>query len=208
MEKILVVGAGGHARVIVDILRQNDEYEVAGLIDSDASKSFWGIPVLGGDNDLTKICQMGEIKYAFVALGDGRLREKVTKKVLSAGFKLVNVVSQNAIVSKHVQLKKGIAIMPGAVINADVKIENGCIINTNSSVDHEGYIGEYTHIAPGCAISGKVRIGKHCLLGTGSRVIDQVYIGDDTIVGAGAVVVRNLQGSCTAVGVPAKIIKF
>lgn len=207
MRKVVIVGAGGHAKVIADILRENGEYEIAGLVDCNPDKSFWGIPVLGNDDDLARIYREKAIKYAFVALGNGKLRERVTKRVLEVGFQVINVISKAAVVSRSACLGTGIVIMPGAVINADVKIGDGCIINTNASIDHEGILGEYTHIAPGCAVSGKVRIGKHCLLGTGSRVIDQIDIGDDTIVGAGAAVVKNLRGNCTAVGVPARVIK-
>lgn len=207
MEKVLIVGAGGHAKVIIDMLLQNNRYEVAGLIDKNLSAGFYGIPVLGNDDALPEIYSEGRIKYAFVALGSGALREKVTYRVKDAGFELINVISRHAIISPTVRMGAGIAIMPGAVINADVSLGDGCIINTNSSVDHEGNIGEYTHIAPGCAISGCVHIGRQCFLGTGSRVIDRINIGNNTIVGAGAAVVKDIEGNCTVVGVPARKIR-
>lgn len=207
MDKVLVVGAGGHAKVIVDILQQNREYEVIGLVDQPEAEGFWNIPVVGTDEDLARLRVEMKVEYAFVALGSGWLREKVAEKVTAAGYKLINVISKYAVLSNRITLGVGIVIMPGAVINADVSIGSGCIINTNASVDHEGVIGDYTHIAPGCALSGKVTVGRQCLLGTGCRVIDRISIGDNTIVGAGAAVVRNVEGNCTTVGVPAKIIK-
>lgn len=201
------MGAGGHAKVIVDILQQNMEYEVVGLIDQKGKEGFWSIPVLGDDDDLPKLRIEMNVDYAFVALGNGMLREKVTQKVLAAGFELINVISKYAVVSNRVKIGIGTVVMPGAVINADVVIGDGCIINTNASVDHEDVIGAYTHIAPGCAISGKVTVGRQCLLGTGCRVIDEIAIGDNAIIGAGAVVIREIEGNCTAVGVPAKSVK-
>lgn len=207
MEEILIVGAGGHSKVIVDILQQNMEYEIAGLIDMPGTSGFWGIPVIGRDEDLVRLRNEMHVNHAFVALGNGRLREKVTQKAIAAGFALVSIISRDAVVSRHARIGNGTVIMPGAVINADAVIGDGCIVNTNASVDHECQIGDYTHIAPGCALSGKTVIGRQCMLGTGCRVIDGINIGDDTIIGAGTVVIDSIAGNCTVVGVPGKTIK-
>lgn len=207
MKRVIVVGAGGHAKIIVDMLQQNGEYEVTGLVDNAAENGFWNIPILGKDDDLVNIYQEMGIKYAFVALGNGKLREKVTARVLSAGFKLINVISKHSVISPRTLLGVGNAIMPGSIINADVKIGNGCIINTNASIDHDGNIGDYTHVAPGSVVCGGVKIGSQCLLGAGCRVIDCMVIGNNTLIGAGAAVVVNIEGNCTVVGVPARIIK-
>ncbi len=204
MNKVIVVGAGGHGKVIVDILQKNKKFEVVGLVDEAAKEGFWGIPLLGGDDMLESIRREKQISYAFVALGDGKLRERVTEKVKKAGFQLVNAVSCDAIVSPHVSFGEGIAVMPGAVINGDVTLGDGCIINTNASLDHDCTVGAYTHIAPGGAVCGGVAIGKGCFIGAGSRVIDHLTIGDNTVVGAGAVVVTDIRGNCTVKGVPAK----
>ncbi len=207
VKKVIIVGAGGHAKVIVDMLQKNGEFEVVGFIDRAGAEGFWNIPVLGTDETVGRVCREMAIKYVFVALGSGKLREKVTEKVLAEGLQLINVVSSYAIVSDRARLGKGVAVMPGAVINADVEIGDGCIINTNASVDHDGKIGDYTHIAPGSTVSGYVSIGRQCLLGTGCRVIDRITIGDDTIVGSGAAVIRNIESGSVAVGVPAKSIR-
>lgn len=207
MKKVILVGAGGHAKVAADILLQNQVYEIAGIIDEKEECGFWEIPVLGRDDDLRSVRQALGIEYAFVALGDGRCREKVTQKVLAAGYQLINVISRYALISERAVLGRGIAVMPGAVVNADVQIADGCIINTNASVDHDGVIGDFTHIAPGTAVSGSVTIGRQCLLGTGSRVIDRITIGDNVVAGAGSVIVRNISGNCTVAGVPAKKIR-
>lgn len=204
MEKVFVIGAGGHAKVIVDILQQNMEYEVVGLIDQQGTGGFWNIPVIGSDEDLPRLRAEMNVNKAFVALGNGKLRKLVTSKVLAAGYTLINVISKYSTISNRVKLGTGIAIMPGAVINADVVIGDGCIINTNASLDHEDIVGNYTHIAPGSALSGKISVGRQCLLGTGCRVIDGIKIGDNTIVGAGTVVIDNIEGNCTVVGVPAR----
>lgn len=207
MKKTLIVGAGGHAKVVADILQQNAEYEIVGLIDKEERQGFWGIPVLGNDELLPELYRDGKAEYIFVALGNGALREKLSRQALRVGYSMVNAISHQAVLSPHCQIGMGVVIMPGAVINAEAKIADGCIINTNASVDHEVQVREYSHIAPGCAISGCVKIGRQCLIGTGSRIIDKIQIADYVTVGAGSVVVRNLLEAGTFVGIPARKIK-
>lgn len=207
MKKTVIVGAGGHAKVIADILLQNGEYEIVGLIDKNAKEGFWGIPVLGNDDLLYELYRTEKVRYAFVALGDGKVREKISQQILDAGYQLINAISRHAVLSPTCKVGQGVAVMPGAVINAEAEIGNGCIVNTNASVDHEVKVGEYSHIAPGCAISGCVRIGRQCLIGTGSRIIDKVRIGDYVTVGAGAAVIRDYMEAGTVVGIPARKIK-
>lgn len=206
MEKVILIGAGGHAKVIADMIQQNKDYSIVGLIAKNKEEGFWGIPVIGTDADLKDLFAQG-IRYAFVAIGDGKIRRKMTQILKEIGYRLINVISPKAVISASVRLGNGIAIMSGAVINADTIVEDGCIINTNTSVDHDNYVGSFTHIAPGCAIAGFNTIGKDCFLGIGSRIIDRIVIGDNTIVGAGSVVIRNIAGNCTVVGVPAHTIK-
>lgn len=206
MDKVIIVGAGGHAKVIADIILQNGEYEIAGLIDRKSVKGFWNIPVIGDDTELSEIRKRG-IKYAFIALGANQLRRKLSELVKNEGFQLINVISRHAVISNRVSLATGIAIMPGAIINADTRIGEGGIINTNASIDHEGCLESYVHIAPGCSISGKVKIGENSFIGTGSRIIDGITIGADVVAGAGSVIIKDVESACTIVGVPAKKIK-
>ena len=206
-KKVVIIGAGGHAKVIVDILQQNEEYEIVGLVDVKGTEGFWGIPYVGDDNDLPIIKKDYGVKYAFAAIGNSKVRERVTKHALESGYEMINVISKDSIISQYAHLGIGIVVMPGAIINAEAEIGDGCIINTNASVDHEVKIGMYSHVAPGGAISGKTIIGNHCFLGTGSRVIDGISIGNNTIIGAGATVVKDIESSVVAVGVPARVIK-
>lgn len=207
MKKAIVVGAGGHAKVIIDILQRNGEYEVVGVVDAARTEGVWGIPFWGTDEDLTTIYRQRKVEYAFVALGNNKIREKVTAKAKAAGFQMINTISKEAIISPRVTIGEGVAVMPGAVINADAVLKDGSIVNTNASIDHESIVGEYTHVAPGSAVCGGVTIGRGCLLGAGCRVIDHLQIGNNTIIGAGSTVIKDIAGNCTAVGIPAKIIK-
>lgn len=204
-KKAIIIGAGPHSCVIAEILLQTNEYEIAGMIDS-STQPVLGIPVIGNDNDLPRLYESG-IGRAFIALGDNGLREKLALHAQKIGFKLVNAISPYAHISAYAQVGQGVAIMAGAIVNPRTVIGDGAIINTNASIDHDCRIGNYTHIAPGCAISGSTKIGSRCFLGTGTRVIDKLTIGNEVIIGAGAAVVGNLPDRCTAVGVPARIIK-
>lgn len=202
MDKVIILGASGHARSVIDIIMQNTEYEVHGLIAGVDEKGFWGISVIGQDSDLQKFYNEG-IRCAFVAIGNNAVRRRLVNQLKSIGYQLINVISKHAVISSYARLETGIVVMPGAVINAEAYIGEGSIINTNASVDHDDVIGQYTHIAPGCAISGSTKVGCECFLGTGAKVIDSIVIGDKVTVGAGAVVIQNISKGVKVVGVPA-----
>lgn len=210
-DKLIVIGAGGHARSVMDIALQNDEYEIVGCIDNcygskNVVEGMRQIPIIGNDDMLQDIKNSG-IKYCFVALGSNNLREKVTKKVKDLGFVPVNVISKYAVLSSSVTLGTGICIMAGAILNVNVKIGDNCIINTNCSIDHDCAIGENSHIAPGVAMSGTVSVGRNVQVGTGASVIDGMVIENNAFIGAGAAVVKNVSAGMLAYGVPAKEIR-
>jgi UDP-perosamine 4-acetyltransferase len=203
---LVVIGSGGHAKVVVDILEEIDDFEIAGCTTADPVPDLLGYPVLGGDDVLPDILQKG-VRHAFVAIGQNGLRRKLTRHVVDLGFSLINVVSPRATLSRRVKLEMGIVIMPGAIINAGAWIGEGAIINTGAIVDHDCGVGSYVHIAPGVFVAGTVSIGTGAFLGIGSRVIPGIAIGCRATIGAGAVVVRDVPDGVTAVGVPARVIK-
>lgn len=205
--KAIIVGAGGHAKVVIDLIRAAGVYDLVGLIDAkrDEARRVNGAPVVGGDDDLPRLRAEG-VTHAHVAIGDNRRRLEIGRRLASLGFTLANAVSPGAIISPSVVLGQGIAVMAGAVINADSALEDLCILNTRASLDHDGRIGEGAHVAPGCALAGNVSIGRLAFLGVGTSVIPGVAIGEETVIGAGACVVRSVPPRSKAVGVPARII--
>jgi UDP-perosamine 4-acetyltransferase len=203
---IVVVGAGGHAKVCIELLQDMGE-EVAWCVGSDdASGMCVGVPVLAGDYHLERLRAEG-FHRAFVALGANRLRVRLGEAVVALGYELVRAVSPRATVSPSAKIGKGVAVMAGVVINADSVIGDLSIVNTGATVDHDNVIGEGVHIAPQCALAGNVTVSAHAFLGIGTRVVPERSIGAGSILGAGSVVIDNIEPGVTAVGVPARIIK-
>jgi UDP-perosamine 4-acetyltransferase len=204
--RIVVLGGSGHAKVVLDILMDKGEVEVAGCVTADPNATpIFGLPILGGDDVLPKVRASG-VTHAFVAIGENRLRAKLQRRIADLGFSLANAISRHAVLSARVKLGSGIAIMPGAIINVDTSVGDGAIINTGASVDHDGAIGAFAHIGPGSALAGNVTVGEGAFLGAGTTVIPGRTIGAWTVAGAGAVVVRDLPGGVVAVGVPARLL--
>lgn len=200
---IIVVGAGGHAKVIVDCLRFGG-WNVVGCTDSDATpRSCAGAPVIGNDEKLEALFKDG-IRHAFCAIGDNAVRQGIGAHLASIGFELPSVCGRGVIISPSVKIGTGAAILPGAVINVDVVIGDFAIINTNSNVDHDCVIGNAAHVGPGAALAGGVRVGDRAFVGTGTSVVPERHIGADAIVGAGSVVIRDILAGAVAYGNPAK----
>ena len=205
-KRVVICGGGPHSEVVIDILLDQEEYDLAGVVDRDGNAPF-GLPLLGTDDDLPRLRDAG-ITHAFVAVGSNRVRRLVTEKLESLGFQLVNVIASDAVVSRRSSLGKGVLVNHGAIVNAGTRIGDGVILNTGCTVDHDCTVGSFAHIAPGVHISGSTHIGDLTMLGVGSCVKDGIVIGSNTTIGAGAAVISDIPADCTAVGVPARIIKF
>ncbi len=204
-DKLVVLGSGGHARVLLDIAETCGEFEVVGCIARECKSSELAVPYLGDESHLPLLFADG-VRRAFVAIGDNADRQQVTARVLALGFDLVNLVSPQAAVSRRAHLGKGVAIMPGAVVNAGTRLEDGCILNSGAIADHDCRIGPYAHVAPATVLAGDVEIEEGAFVGVGARVIPGIRIGSWSIVGAGAVVIADIPSGVTAVGVPASIL--
>ncbi len=205
-EKIVIIGAGPHAKVVVDVIKSENRYDIIGLVDKVEKSGFWGIDIIGDDNCLYDLYGRG-IKKTVIGIGDNKIRKRLFQQAKEIGFDIINVVSDKAIISQYAQLGCGVVVMPGAIINADTFIGDGCIINTNCSVDHDNYIGEFSHIAPGATLAGSVNIGAGTFCGVGCRIIDGIKIGHNVVIGAGTVIINPIESNSTVVGVPAKYIK-
>lgn len=207
-KKILLVGAGGHCKVVLDVLFSNNDYEVAGIVDikDRVGSKVLGVSVVGIDSDLPRFFKAG-IKNCFIAVGSiGNSRPRVNlydiaKKI---GFSFPNLISSSALVSLSAIIGVGNYIAPGAIINAGAKIGNNCIINTGAVIEHDCTIGDFVHLAPGSILSGNVTVGNYTHIGTGSVIIQSLKIGTKVIVGAGSVVTKNIGKSIIVYGNPCK----
>jgi UDP-perosamine 4-acetyltransferase len=205
-DSVILLGAGGHAKVVIEILEANGEtvdYCVSG---THGPSTCAGVSVLEGDEHLFLLHQRGYGR-AFVAIGSNASRQRMADVVRRVGFQLINAISPHAVISPSVRLGGGIAVMAGAVINAASVIDDLVIINTGATIDHDCHIGSGAHIGPQCALAGKVTVGEGTFLGTGAKAIPGIQIGRRGTVGAGAVVIRNIPDGAVAVGVPARVIK-
>lgn len=207
MEKgIIVIGAGGHSKVCIEILQSMGETVSFCLGNAESSDKYMGIPVLEAANSLAFLKQAGYSR-AFIAVGSNSLRSKLAQEALGHCYQLVNAISLFVIIPPSVQLGLGIAIIAGAVINSDAKISNLAIVNTGVIVDHDCQVGEAAHVAPQSALAGNVAIGAQSFFGLISKIIPRINIGSKIIVGAGSVIISNIKDQTTVVGVPARIIK-
>ncbi len=201
---VVIVGGGGHAKVVIESLRAAGQ-TIAAVIDADPTpRLVAGAPVVGDDSALAGLRGQG-LTQAFVAIGDNRLRARLAQGLRDQGFELVNAIHPSAVISPSARLGLGVAVMAGAVINAESEISDLAIINTSAVVDHDCRLGTACHLGPASALAGGVSLGERTFLGVGARVIPNIAIGSDAIVGAGAVVVRDLADGVVAFGVPARI---
>lgn len=195
--KLMIIGAGGHGKVVADIGALVG-YNQIDFLDDQANPA---VPTVGTVADYTRFIRSHDF---IVAIGNNRVRERITKRLAENGADIVSLVHPAATVGSGVQIGKGAVVMAGAVIHADATIADGAIVNTCSSVDHDCVIGAYAHISVGARIAGTVTIGQRTMVGAGATVINNLTVCDDCMVGAGAVVVKNITEAGTYLGVPAK----
>ena len=205
---VIIIGAGGHARVLYDCLRLLS-VEVLGALDRcpppvDREDS---IPIIGDDSAICAYSNDAvELVNGLGSIGDTSLRAGIYNKFKKQGYSFRTLIHPAATVARDCDLGEGVQVLAGAVINTGTKISADAIINTGATVDHDCFIGSHAHIAPGCTISGGVRVGIGTHIGAGATVIQGVAIGDTALVGAGALVLRDVPTGVKVAGVPAKVL--
>lgn len=202
-ERIAVIGAGGHAKVVLGTL-QAVGMPVAAIFDDNPAtwgREILGIPVVGA---VHRLVEEG-YQQAVIAIGDNATRRRMAMEFQAIQW--VTVIHPNAWIHPSVQIGEGTVVFAGAVIQPEARVGNHVIINTGATVDHECIVHNYAHIAPGVHLAGRVEIGEGAFVGIGSSVIQCRKVGAWAVVGAGAAVVRDIPGGVTAVGVPARVIK-
>lgn len=195
---VLVLGAGGHAAVLVDMLRQLN-HTIVGLVamhQPEDKPVFSGIPYYSSDDDVLNFDKHNVLLANGIGSLPGKnIRAKVHQQFQAAGYQFITVVSPRAIVSAYSTLAEGAQVMPGVIVNANCVIGEGTIINTGAIIEHDCQIGSHNHIAPGAVLSGHVSTGDYVHIGTGASVIQGIEIGDHAMVGAGATVTKSLDSN-------------
>ncbi len=201
-DKLLIIGAGGHGKVVADIAVKMNKWASIFFLDDDESiRDFVGIKVIGQSDKALSYINDCEI---FVAVGNNAMREKFQEKLEVAGATIPILVHPNAVIGEEVELGAGTVVMAGVVINCCTKIGKGCIINTGATLDHDNVIEDYVHISPGTSSAGNVKVGKSSWICCGSVVSNNINICSSCIIGAGAVVVKDITEVGTYIGVPAR----
>ena len=202
-KRVYVVGAGGHAKVVISTMRA-EGYDVDAVFDDDGhkcGKQLLGVPVVGSITDLQRL---GPAR-AVLAVGSNSARKALAARL--DGMDWVRVVHPSATLHPTVRLGPGTVVFAGAIIQPDTIIGAHSIVNTGATIDHDCVIGDYVHVAPGAHLAGGVRLDEGVLLGIGSAVIPGVRIGSWATVGAGGVVVKDLDAGVVAVGAPARVVR-
>lgn len=207
--KCAIWGAGGHAKVVAEILRLNG-YEVVGFIDEvnadRKDREFYGSVVLGGREVLDDLLRSG-VNKAVVGFGVNRLRLKIAGELSTCGFELVSAIHPGATCASDVFIGEGAVVASGAVIGPSTKVGRHAIVNTQASLDHDCVVGEGAHIGPGAIVTGVVDVGECAWIGAGAVIADHKKVGADSLVGAGAVVVEDVPPSVVVLGVPARVTR-
>lgn len=209
MQKIIILGAGGHGRVVLDILLHAGQHQSVGFLDNNAAlhgRRVDGLPVLGGTEQLGALRESG-VTGAIVAIGDNGVRRGIAALVEREGLQLVNAVHPSAQLAASVTLGKGVVVAAGVLVCAHCQVGDLVILNTGCIVDHESMIGTAAHVCPGVRLAGHVTVESGAFIGIGATVVQNLRIGFEAVVGAGSVVIRDVDPMSTVVGVPARTVK-
>lgn len=210
--RVVGLGAGGHAKVVLEILRLLDGYECVGLLDANTElhgTQVLGFDVIGDDALMAEFYEQGT-RCAFVGvgtIGNPGARIRVYEEAKRLGFEFARAIHPQAIVSPSAEIGDGPTVMAGAVINAAALIGDNVIINTGAVVEHDCIIGSHAHVATGARLASSVRVGNAAHIGIGASIKQGLNIGENAVVGAGAAVIEDVRAGTTVGGVPARVLK-
>lgn len=198
--KVLLYGASGHCKVIIDSIHlMGDTVEVI-LDDNPQKANIFDIPVIQANG-----YYVNEGDLLTISIGNNKVRKIISEKI---NAKYYTVIHPRAVISKHASIGEGTVVMAGSIVNPDTIIGKHSIINTGAVIDHDCHIGNYTHISPNASLAGDVTVGEGTHVGIGASIIQGVRIGKWAIIGAGAVILKDVEDYAVVVGNPGKVIKY
>jgi sugar O-acyltransferase (sialic acid O-acetyltransferase NeuD family) len=209
MEDIVVIGGGGHSKVVISILRKLSRFRILGYTDLKNNGTLLSVPYLGDDREFAALISGREVSAAIGVgqVGLGTARAALWMRMQPLKLSLPAIVSPHAVVNDAVDLGNGTVVMDGAVINSGAVTGIGAIVNTGSIVEHDVILGDWVHVAPGATISGGSKIGAHTMIGVGAVVIEGRSITADCIIGAGSTVISDITIPGVYVGSPVRKIR-
>jgi sugar O-acyltransferase (sialic acid O-acetyltransferase NeuD family) len=205
----VILGGGGHAAVLIDVINNSNAATIHAVLDADRSKwgrELQGVPILGGDNLLPELRALG-VGYYAVGLGstsDNRRRQRLYEFGLSHRLEPLTVEAVSALCSSHADIGQGSQLFPGSIVNAEATVGVNVIINTGAIVEHHCTIGDHVHVATGARLASTVKVDTGAHIGAGATVKQCISIGEGAVVGAGAVVVKDVRPHTVVTGVPAQ----
>lgn len=210
MNTIVLIGASDHCKYTIDIIEQQGNFKIAGILDQKLSKGtdFEGYKILGYLEYL-KEYDAARIIGGIVAIGDNYTRWKVVEdiKKIRSDFEFVNAIHPTVAIGKNTEVGKGCVIMAGVIINNDCAIGDHCFLATKASLDHDSNQGNFSSLSPGVTTGGRVVIGERTAIGIGANILHYIQIGNDAVVGGGSLVTKNVDNNVVTYGVPAKVVR-
>jgi len=211
MENIIVFGGSDHARLVLDIIKNENKYNVIGIIDDFLEKNtiVFGYKVLGKLNELESILlSFKGVNSGIIAIGDNYTRHTFAEKIKKIKkFSFVSAIHPSTILGSNVKINDGCVISAGVIINNDTVIGEHCYLGMKVAISHDGKVDDFCSLAPGVTAGGNVNIGNLTAIGLGTNIIHGKNIGEQNVIGAGSLVVNNFENNLLVYGVPAKVIK-
>ena len=205
MNRLAILGASGHGKVVADSAECVGWKDIVFYDDAWPKRGTNGVWQVIGDTKAL-LNSLSNYDGIVIAIGQNHTRLKKHTELLTHGAKLINIIHPSAQISQYVELGIGTVVMAGAVINVGSKLGDSCIVNTGAMIDHDCTLGDGVHISPGAHLAGGVTIGDYSWIGLGANIHQLVKVGNEVVVGAGAVVLKDIIGQCTVAGVPAKLL--
>lgn len=206
MKNIIIYGASGHAKMIVDIILKNNKYNVVGFIDSykPINQDIYGHKIIGNLDDLPNLIKRYDIQGIVLGIGDNNTRQNIYHRLskIAITLEFVSIVHPTAVLANDIIIPQGTVIMPNVVINANAKIGEFCILNTKSSLGHDSTMADFSSLASGAIVGGNVKIGLCSAICLSASIIQNITIGDHTIIGAASLVLNSVGDFKIAFGSP------
>lgn len=208
MKSLVIVGSGGHGKVVANAAEKEGNWKIRGWLDDTkpAGTEVYGYPVLGSLAEVKTVIDLNSDQIV-IAIGDNEARARIAEQLAAAGAIFATIIHPSAEIARGASIGKGSMVLAHATVNADARVGEHVILNSHSVVEHDCEVGRCAHVASLAGMSGAASVGARALVGTGAKVLPKIHIGERCIVGAGAIVVEHVDVDTTVVGIPAKPIK-